>query len=274
MTTTFAPIRRGIAAVSLALLGVLGASIAVSHVSMAQDGTPEPTSAIPPIEWHLVEFIDTVAGSTAVDEPARYTIQFLEDGTVALRADCNRGFGDYTIDGSGLTFGPVATIRVLCAEDSLSDRYLEELSQVTSFVIDQSGASDALALSFMADGGMLRFEPALTGVVWEWQVFEGGDGSVVSPDDPTWYSLEFTSDGSVFGQVDCNRGVGSYTVDGAGIEIVLATTKMLCPEGSLDAEFIRYVTESNSFVIRDGQLSLAPPMDAGIATFSPVIPEE
>jgi heat shock protein HslJ len=228
---------------------------------------------IPPIEWHLVEFIDSMAGSTAVDDPTRYTVQFRPDGSVGIRADCNRGVGEYTVEGSGITFGPIATTLVLCPPDSLSDRFLKELNEVRSFVIDDSGASDALVMSFMADGGMLRFEPALTGVVWEWQRFEGGDGAIVAPDDPSQYTLAFAGDGTVTGQVDCNRGIGTANVDAPAIEIVLATTRMMCSEESLDAEFLRYVTESNSFVIRDGQFSLALPMDSGIATFSPVIEE-
>ncbi|HYR00005.1 MAG TPA: META domain-containing protein, partial [Casimicrobiaceae bacterium] len=45
------------------------------------------------------------------DAPERYTIAFQPGGKVAVRADCNRGSGSYTLDGSALSFGPIAMTR-------------------------------------------------------------------------------------------------------------------------------------------------------------------
>jgi heat shock protein HslJ len=236
----------------------------------AQDATPEPASAIGPIVWQLTEFVDNAKGSTPVDDPTKYTLQLGPDGRAFMKADCNQGSASYTISGNSIEFGQGTTTLALCEPESLSDRFLQELTFVRSFVIDQSGATDQLVLSLMADGGSLRFSPALTGVVWEWEQFEGGDGAVVAPEDPSQYTLQFHPDGTVTGQVDCNRGTGSYEADDASISITLATTEMACPEGSLDAEFSRYISEANTFVIRNGKLALALPADSGIATFNPV----
>jgi heat shock protein HslJ len=257
----------------------LAASIVVAGLTAslvparAQDATPELASAIVPIVWQLTEFIDSAQGSTPVDDPSKYTIQLTPDGFVFIQADCNQGGAEYMISGNSLEFGPARTTLVACEEGSLSDRFLQELTFVRSFVIDQSEATDQLVLNLMADGGSLVFSPALTGVIWQWEQFEGGDGTVVAPDDPTLYTLQFQPDGTVNGQVDCNRGMGTYESDGSSISIVLATTRMACPEGSLDAEFSRYISEANSFVIRDGKLALALPIDSGIATFSPIYVE-
>ncbi len=236
----------------------------------AQNATPAPADAIGPIVWQLTGFLDNANGATPVDDPSKYTNQLRPDGSASIRADCNQGSAKYTVAGNSLEFGLATTTLVLCEPGSLSDRFLQELSFVRSFVIDQTEATDQLVLSLMADGGSLRFSPTLTGVAWEWEQFEGGDGVVGAPDDPSQYSLQFHEDGSLSGQVDCNRGTGSYEVDGSSISIVLATTRMMCHENSLDAEFGRYLAEASSFVIRDGKLALSLPVDSGITTFNPV----
>jgi len=235
----------------------------------AQDPGPAPAEAIGPIQWQLTGFVDTARGSIPIEDPAKYTIQFLPDGRVAIDADCNQGSASYKVSGNGLQLGPITATHAACEPESFSKRFLKELGFVRSFVIDQSQATDQLVMGLMADGGMLQFSPVLTGVVWAWENFEGGDGSVTAPDDPSSYTLEFQNDGSVTSQVDCNRGMGTYEVDGASIAITVATNRMLCDDGSLASEFNRYVTGANTFVIRNGKLALSLPVDSGIATFVP-----
>ncbi len=260
------PVIRAFAALSALALGLIALPLALG----AQEASPAPESGIAPIVWQLTTIDDGAGGSTTVDDPASYTIQFLPDGRVGVRADCNQGGADYTIDGEAVTFGDMVTTLALCPPESLSDQYLAHLQNVATFSIDQSQASDQLVLG-LTDGGSLIFAPSLTGVVWQWQQFQGGDGAVIAPDDPSEFALQFQADGQVFGQIDCNRASGTYTADGVSIEIMLATTRMFCGEGSLDADFGRFVSESNTYVIRDGNLSLALPMDGGITTFTPHI---
>ena len=52
---------------------------------------------------------------TTVDEPSSYTIQFMEDGTAAIRADCNRVGGSYTFDE---TTGEMTDVVVTIETDS------------------------------------------------------------------------------------------------------------------------------------------------------------
>ena len=240
-------------------------------VSSAQDATPQPGSELPIILWHLEELTDA-EGTATPDDPARYNVQFLPDGLLAGQADCNRMRGRYEVDGDSLTIGPLASTRVLCPEGSLDNRYLAALEQVASFAIAVGpDASDRLTLT-LTDGGSLVFRPALTDVVWQWREFQGGDGTIVTAPDPSRYTLEFLPDGEIRLQADCNGGRGSATIDGSSIEIVAATTLMGCGPESKDGEFLRYVSESNSFVVRDGSLALALPADSGIASFDPVLP--
>jgi heat shock protein HslJ len=195
----------------------------------------------------------------------------LPDGRVAIKADCNRARGTYSIDAPSITFSELASTRAACGPDSISDRFLTNLGYVVGFV--RTGElNDQLILEMMADGGQLTFDPALTGVVWEWIEFQGGDGSLVRADDPSRYTIEFLDDGSVAVVADCNQGGGDANVDGTSIDLTVATTLIGCPEESQASEFLRYLDEAVSFVFRDGRLALSLPMDAGIAFFRPTVP--
>jgi heat shock protein HslJ len=77
-----------------------------------------------------------------VSDPAQYTVEFLEDGTASIKADCNQVSTSYTVEGSNLTFGIMATTLAMCPEGSLSDVYIAQLSTVNNF-------------SFLKEGGLL-----------------------------------------------------------------------------------------------------------------------
>jgi heat shock protein HslJ len=74
--------------------------------------------------------------------PELYTLEFMEDGTAAIKADCNNATTTYTVDGSKLSFGPIASTLMACPEGSLSDIYLAQLRTAESY-------------SFLKDGGLL-----------------------------------------------------------------------------------------------------------------------
>ncbi len=86
---------------------------------------------------------------------SHFTLQFVSDEQVTLQADCNRGSGSYTLNGSQMEFGVIASTRALCPPGSLHDRFLSDLQYVRSFVLTESG----LHLATMADGAILTFVP-------------------------------------------------------------------------------------------------------------------
>lgn len=118
----------------------------------------DDTAAANPLEgtgWQLVQIQSMDDQVFTPDLQEKYTLQFEAD-RVALRADCNRGTGEYTFTPpSGLEFGQLATTRALCPPDSLDQRYLSDLSFVRSFVLEDGN----LFLATMADGAILEFAP-------------------------------------------------------------------------------------------------------------------
>ena len=66
-----------------ALLLALSSLLPVGSVSAQEALPPDAAAAIPPLVWQLTAF----PGVATAIEPGRYTVQFVPDGTVAIRAD-------------------------------------------------------------------------------------------------------------------------------------------------------------------------------------------
>ena len=246
-------------------------SPAAARSQATPQATPTPEPGLTPILWQLtaIELADGTVQAT--DDPAKYTIQFGPDGRYALRADCNRGGGAYTVEGTTLTLESAVVTLMGCLPGSLDTVYLQRLGEVVGF----SYGDEDLLLTLADDGGVLRFAASLTGVVWQWQAFRGGDDSVVTPDDPSRYTVQFMDDGTVAVLADCNRGRGNYTANDGRIDIAqIAMTRMACPAGSLDTEFLRYLDEAVTYTFREGKLYLDLPVDTGTAEFAVTVAEE
>ena len=136
--------------VALAALAVVAA--AGSGVALGQT-LPGGVTDTP---WQLqrIQYMDD--SETVPADPTRYTLRLGSDGSVQLRADCNRGMGGFEADGSLLRFEPIALTRALCPPGSIDSEFVRELSNVVSYVLD----GGTLALATALDTSILSFEAA------------------------------------------------------------------------------------------------------------------
>jgi heat shock protein HslJ len=225
----------GAALVALSLFGATRQSVgAQSGPAPAQ--LPQPSSPTPPSAstltgviwlWQRTEYGD---GTTvAAPDPSRYTLALTPDGALSLQADCNRGSGQYTVDGSRLTLQPRAITLAICGPGSQDAVFLRDLQRVTSYVLD----GESLALNLTMDSGTMYFTPqppaSLTGAAWRVQSVNNGRGGVASVFADTRLSATFGDDGTVTGETGCNTYRGPYTLDGATIAFgPLITTRRAC----------------------------------------------
>ena len=102
--------------------------------------------------------------------------------------------------------------------------------------------------------------------------FQGGDDTILAPDDGTKYTLEFAAGGRLIARVDCNRGRGTWRSTGVNqVEFqALMLTRAECARGSIDKEFIKQWPTFKSYAIRDGHLFLAPMAEGGTYEFEPL----
>jgi len=105
--------------------------------------------------WQWVRTITPVE-RIDVSAPDRYTLRLTAEGRAEIQFDCNRGGGNFTIEGNQISFGPLMSTRMACAENSQDVVYMQELGQVTSFFVDQG----VLYLEMPMDSGTMRFESA------------------------------------------------------------------------------------------------------------------
>jgi len=114
--------------------------------------------------------------------------------------------------------------------------------------------------------------PSLAGTAWRLIKFQGGDDTILRPDDRAKYTLEFGANGTVGARIDCNRGSGTWTSPGPSQLTLgpLGLTRALCPPGSLHDRIVRDWSFVRSYVIQDGHLFLALIADAGIYEFEPL----
>ncbi len=115
-----------------------------------------PTTELGSTVWQWQSFQSMDGSDTAVNDPARYTLEFLADGELAIGADCNRARGQYTREGSGLTITLGPSTLAACPEDSQADDFLRYLEEVASFVIEDG----TLYLNLRVDAGNMILVPA------------------------------------------------------------------------------------------------------------------
>lgn len=97
----------------------------------------------------------------------------------------------------------------------------------------------------------------LTNTVWNWQGTRMSNGDRIVPDAPERYALMFRPGGVVEVRADCNRGSASYVLTGSQMTFgAVALTKMLCPQGSRDTEFLRELGAVTAQVMNGPELTL------------------
>jgi heat shock protein HslJ len=105
-------------------------------------------------EWQGSSYSDD--SSATPDDPSRYTIEFLDDGTASIKADCNQVQAQYTADGTSISITPGASTKVACPEDTLDFEFLLDLEGAATYAVDES----SLRIDIKFDSGSMQFAPA------------------------------------------------------------------------------------------------------------------
>lgn len=236
-------------------------------------------------QWATLSEDGTV---TEVENPERYTLAFLDDGTIVFVADCNTGTGSYTLAETTLALRPGAMTAAACAEGSLGDQYVNLLGQVAGVAFDGDDLRLALAdgrVLTLVNGGPFTGSAGadvtddtnsgtaapLAGIIWRWTTFRDAKQEYTVPATAD-YTLVFNDDGTVAVVADCNNANGTYTVnsDGTLTIAVQVLTRAACLPGSLSDSFIEYLNQAGPFEVGDdGTLIIGLMADGGTMTFVP-----
>ena len=122
-------------------------------LSSCSDGPTAPNPAdYQNVDWRLVTL--QRPDSTIVSAPAGVTLtaRFDDDGTLAVRADCNSCHARYTLSGAALSVSPMACTLIACPSAPLDGgEYARILSTATALEIEGGG------LVLRSPEGTLRF---------------------------------------------------------------------------------------------------------------------
>ena len=96
----------------------------------------------------------------------------------------------------------------------------------------------------------------LIGTSWKLAKIAYGDDTVRQPDDAMKYTLTFLDEEHVAARIDCNRGNGTWKSTAPGkLEFGrMATTRAMCPPGSLYDLVMRDLPNFRSYILKDGKL--------------------
>ena len=109
----------------------------------------------------------------------------------------------------------------------------------------------------------------LTGAAWSWHETVMNDGKRIAPPAAGRYTLLFQPGGTVAVQADCNRGSGSYLLNGGSLSFgPIAMTRAMCPPGSLDTEFLKALGLVSGQLFRGNDLVLTLKVDSGSMIFT------
>jgi heat shock protein HslJ len=228
--------------------------------------TDEP--AIPPVVWELAGFAEPDRAPVTIDDPSRYTVQFLPEGVLVARFDCNEGRGGYTAADGGLAVGPMAATTAMCPPDSHGPTFQRLLAQATSYRFEPEQGH----LVLRGEAGVLDLQPTLPGVVWQWQETVRNSGELtLRPDQPAHYTVKFLPDGTLAVRADCNNAVGTYNIAGSQIDLQIGgVTRVACPPSSLADPFLAELDRAISYYIGQGNLALAL-AGGGVMRHTPVV---
>jgi heat shock protein HslJ len=123
----------------------------------APASTPAPTPApTPPTHlgaWYWVGTIGAEATVIARD-PARYRIEPMDDGRIAVQADCNRGGGSYEMANRyEVRIGPIGLTKMGCPPESQDRIFLADLAAARSF----GAGAEWMLVDLLEDRGVMHF---------------------------------------------------------------------------------------------------------------------
>jgi heat shock protein HslJ len=223
--------------------------------------------------WKAIE----LAGkpTPAQDAKREAHLVFEAGGRVSGSDGCNRFTGRYELKEGAVTFGQMAGTQMTCinAAAEVERAFRESLKRATrSIELFDAAGNRVAAFAARSEASASSNAPTLAGTSWQLVKFQGGDGKILTPDDPTKYTIEFGAGGQLTARVDCNRGRGTWTSGGPNqLQFgPLALTRAQCPAGSLHDPMVKQWPYVRSYVTRDGYLFLSLMADGGIYEFEPL----
>jgi len=136
------------------LCGIVTVCLIISQAVIFAGGPPNPED-ITGVEWQWQQSLYSNDQKAVPPAPAHYTITFQPDGTLNLRADCNRAGGTYTIQNKSIAIQVTHSTMAMCPPDSLDANFLKDLDAAVIYFFNDGN----LYVDLKYDSGTMKFSP-------------------------------------------------------------------------------------------------------------------
>lgn len=140
-----------------------------------------------------------------------------------------------------------------------------KLTSVSAAII-----SALAVVGIMGDRSVQAQDPMLTDTVWALQQIQYNNDTMLVPDNPENYTIQFLENGNVSIQADCNAITGTYDPESNEFITLGASTLAACPPDSIDDEYRMGLENAALYFFEDGNLYMDLFADAGTMMFAPV----
>jgi heat shock protein HslJ len=241
---------------------ILGATAVLAALSGCTSGAASPGASLEGTFWVLESYYNADAEDVTV-LPRTQVTALLEGGKISGNDGCNNYFGEYTLEGSKLTFPqPMGSTMMACEEPVMAQAadFMQGLKATATFSISgqQLTFKDAQGKSLMVFGAASQ---ELPGTSWQATFVNNGQEAMVGLITGTEITADFGEDGTVSGTAGCNRYNGPFETEGNQIKIgPLASTMMACiePEGvsEQEAAYLAALENATVYELRGTNLTL------------------
>ena len=122
---------------SFALLTLVALVLIASTPAFSRTGETlvrQQASGLVATQWFWTKLAPP-GGAIDIDTPSNYTLDFRSDGSLLIKADCNRAAGSFTVDGAKLSIKLGPTTLAACPGGSRGEELLQLLGKTERFAI-------------------------------------------------------------------------------------------------------------------------------------------
>ncbi|MDH4185726.1 MAG: META domain-containing protein [Nitrospira sp.] len=124
-----------------------------SHLVPVAEGTKCVKPQITGTVWQWVRTLYSDDRKSVPAKPENYTIRFLEDGKINVKADCNVKGGVYSTEGKRLSIEITHSTMAACEEGSLEEQFIRDLTAGAIFFFQDGD----LYIDMKYDSGTIKF---------------------------------------------------------------------------------------------------------------------
>lgn len=229
------------------LLAVAGVLVMASCSTSGKTGKSD--AAYLDGEWNVTE----VNGQNMLFENTMpYVVLNVNDSTLSGNAGCNMINGKIVMGSdNGLSFGPVASTRMMCPEADKEASFLTALNDVKTFEVAHEGEEVDSVMLKNTEGTVVIKLKKRCSIDGHWNITMLGDSTVTAEDMIPFLDFRMNVN-KVFGNLGCNSYNSSVELDMAAGKISFgmgAMTQMMCPNADLERSIATALSEVVYFKI-------------------------